>query len=103
MKNLFYYTRKEVAQPQQGDIEPRFMTIESWFNLDKVIMAVRVEGDKLAVVMDDYHEVIEEVPAFNAKGVRKGIKMQHRTHQTIITLEEEDAAKFIALTKANVE
>jgi len=103
MKNLFYYTKKEVAQPKLGDTEPRFELIESSFNINKVIITAKVEGDKFAVVLDDYHERIAEVPDYNAKGIKKGMKNKHYTHQTIIYLEEDDAAKFIALTKANVD
>ena len=103
MKNLFYYTQKQVAQPQPGDTEPRFEMIESSFNINKVIITAKVEGDKFAVVLDDYHERIGEVPDYNAKGVKKGMKNKHYTHQTIVYLDDEDAAKFIQLTKANVE
>lgn len=100
MQNQFYYKRKEILEPKDGDTEVKFEEIESSVNLDKVILTTRMPDGRLALVMDDYHDRIAEDPIYNKKKEVVGTKNRHYTHQSIIYLETEDALAFIELTKA---
>jgi hypothetical protein len=97
MKNQFYFTYREPIQPKEGDTAVLFSETQRSFNINKVVMTVR-EGDGLAIVLDDFHERIEEIPVKNAKGNITGFKNRHYTHQSVIHLEEEGANLFIKLT-----
>jgi len=97
MKNQFYFIHREPIQPKEGDTAVLFSETQRSFNINKVVMTVR-EGEGLAIVLDDYHERVEEVAIENAKGKITGYKNKHYTHQSVIHLEEKDAERFIKLT-----
>ena len=99
MNNLFYYEYKEPLEPKEGDTATLFTISKRSFNINKVIMTVE-DGDKLVIVMDDYHLRTEEVPVRNKKGGIAAYKNKTYTHQTIISLEGEDIERFKELTKA---
>ena len=98
MRNLFYYIRKELLPPKEGDTEPKYEIYPSSVNVNKVIVTVLMEDGKLALILDDYHERIEEVPVFNKQKKQTGIKNKIYTHQSTIYLSPEDAERFVKLT-----
>ena len=56
MTNQFFYTRKE------GDKE-----FTDSFNVNKVIRTVMLAEDDLLILLDDFHEITEEIPEINPK------------------------------------
>lgn len=101
MKNQFYYIRKELIPPKEGETEAKYDVYPSSINVNKVVMTVLMEDGKLAIILDDYHERIEEIPTFNKQGKQTGTKNKHYTHQSTIYLSPEDAERFTKLT--NIE
>jgi hypothetical protein len=68
------------------------------FNTDKVIRTVELEDGKRVVILDDFHERVDEVPDINIKTNKMmGVKRQRNTYQSEITLEVEDAERFKSL------
>lgn len=98
MRNLFYYIRKELLPPKEGDAEPKYEVYPSSFNVNKVVVTMLMEDGKLAVILDDYHQRVEEVPVFNKQRKQTGVKNKIYTHQSTIYLESLDAEKFVKLT-----
>lgn len=99
MKNMFVYTHKEPIQPKEGDTEIKYEISKRYFNINKVVSCYFVEEEnKLAVVLDDFHERIEEVPVRNAKGTITAYKNKPYIHQTFFYLEGEDMERYINLT-----
>lgn len=100
--NQFYYTRKELLEPKEGDTEAKFELIKSSLNVNKVIHTAEMPDGRLAVIMDDYHDRIAEDPIRNKKGEVVGTKNRHYTHQSILYLEPEDAVRFVDATAITV-
>jgi fructose-bisphosphate aldolase class 1 len=91
MRNQFFYTRKE------GDD-----VFTDSFNINKVIRTVKVEDDKLLVLLDDLHERTVEMPDISVKTNKViGTKKQRNTYQSEIYLEGDDIQRFIRLTEIN--
>jgi len=100
MSKLFYFQYKEPLQPKEGDTTTLYTISERSFNIDKVVVTVK-DGEKLVVILDDYHLRLEEVPVRNSKGTITSYKNRQYTHQTIITLDDSsDIERFIKLTNA---
>ena len=93
--NQFYYTRKEVAQPQPGDTEPRFNEGIDTFNLDKVIRSIQMDNGGRLILLDDIHERIQQVEVKNSKGKVTAIKREKDAFQSEIHLNPEDSTRFM--------
>jgi len=98
MKNMFFYTRKEPLPPKEGDTELHYREYVSSFNINKVVQAIIMEDGSTSLILDDYHERIEELPVRNKKGVVTSYRNRHYTHQSSIHLEPEDTKRFHTLT-----
>ena len=97
----FFYTRKELAQPQQGDTEPRWNEGMDSFNLDKVIRSIEMDNGGRLVLLDDLHERVRMVNVTNTKGKITGIKREKDAFQSEINLNAEDSKAFIVATAFN--
>ena len=85
MTNQFFYTRKE------GDKE-----FTDSFNVNKVIRTVMLAEDDLLILLDDFHEITEEIPEINPKTnkVIRYRKQKNIVHSEI-TLNKSDAKRFL--------
>lgn len=99
MKNMFFYTHLEPISPKEGETEVKFTEIQRAFNLNKVVLVHLMEDERVAIVLDDYHERLEEIPVYNNKGKITAYKNKAYTHQTVFYLNKEDGQRFIDLTK----
>jgi hypothetical protein len=82
--NQFVYTRTEG--------EKKF---KDSFNINKVIRSMEIEDGKRIVVLDDFHERVEQVPDINPKTNKvMGVRRERTTYQSEIYLDVEDAKKF---------
>ena len=87
MKNQFFYTATI------GDKE----YIAS-LNVNKVIRTLENDEAGLIVILDDFNERVTEQPDIDLKTNKmKGFKKVRETVQSEITLNKEDAARFINL------
>jgi hypothetical protein len=100
MKNQFFYT----VEQQSGTTEvPTVVSIMASFNVEKVIRTMEVPGDKLVVILDDFHQELVAAPdTINVK-TNKVIhnKKELTTVQSEIILEPNDKARFYNQT--NIE
>lgn len=88
--NQFFYTRKDGEKVYQDS-----------FSMDKVIRTVELEDGKRIVVLNDFHERVEQVPDINPKTNKMmGMRRERNTYQSEITLEKEDAVRFYNITSA---
>ena len=87
MKNQFFYTAII------GDKE----YIAS-LNVNKVIRTLENDEAGLIIILDDFNERVTEQPDIDLKTNKfKGMKKVRETVQSEITLNKEDAARFIKL------
>ena len=87
MKNQFFYTATI------GDKE----YIAS-LNVNKVIRTLENDEAGLIVILDDFNERVTEQPDIDLKTNKmRGFKKVRETVQSEITLNKEDAARFINL------
>jgi hypothetical protein len=87
MKNQFFYTAII------GDKE----YIAS-LNVNKVIRTLENDEAGLIIILDDFNERVTEQPDIDLKTNKmKGFKKVRETVQSEITLNKEDAARFIKL------
>lgn len=87
MKNQFFYTAII------GDKE----YIAS-LNVNKVIRTLENDEAGLIVILDDFNERVTEQPDIDLKTNKfKGMKKVRETVQSEITINKEDAARFIKL------
>ena len=87
MKNQFFYTAII------GDKE----YIAS-LNINKVIRTLENDEAGLIVILDDFNERVTEQPDIDLKTNKmKGFKKVRETVQSEITINKEDAARFIKL------
>jgi len=87
MKNQFFYTAII------GDKE----YIAS-LNINKVIRTLENDEAGLIIILDDFNERVTEQPDIDLKTNKfKGMKKVRETVQSEITLNKEDAARFIKL------
>jgi hypothetical protein len=82
----FVYTRTEGEN-----------TFTDSFNLNKVIRSVEIEDGKRVVVLDDFHERVEQVPEINPKTKAVTMKRLRDTFQSEVRLSKEDSERFIKL------
>jgi len=87
MKNQFFYTAII------GDKE----YIAS-LNVNKVIRTLENDEAGLIIILDDFNERVTEQPDIDLKTNKfKGMKKVRETVQSEITINKEDAARFINL------
>ena len=87
MKNQFFYTATI------GDKE----YIAS-LNVNKVIRTLENDEAGLIIILDDFNERVTEQPDIDLKTNKfKGMKKVRETVQSEITINKEDAARFIKL------
>jgi hypothetical protein len=87
MKNQFFYTAII------GDKE----YIAS-LNVNKVIRTLENDEAGLIIILDDFNERVTEQPDIDLKTNKfKGMKKVRETVQSEITINKEDAARFIKL------
>jgi hypothetical protein len=68
------------------------------FNTDKVIRTVELEDGKRVVILDDFHERVEQVPDINLKTNKVvGTRRERNTYQSEIHLNAEDSKRFIEM------
>jgi hypothetical protein len=65
-------------------------------NINKVIRTLANDEDGLIVILDDFHEITEEIPEINTK-TNKVIRYKKKTTvvQSEIILNKSDAEKFL--------
>lgn len=89
MKNQFFY--KAVL----GDKE-----YLASLNLNKVIRTLANDEGGLIVILDDFNERVTQQPDIDIKTNKfKGYKNVRETVQSEITLNKEDAERFVKLTE----
>jgi hypothetical protein len=92
MKNQFFYKAKI------GDKE-----YLASLNLNKVIRTLANDEDGLIVILDDFNERVTQQPDIDIKTNKfKGYKNVRETVQSEITLNKEDAERFIKLTEFDI-
>ena len=105
MKNQFFFTRRELIphKPDANDVSssippPEYKEFRDSINLDKVILTMMKDDNKLLIFMDDYHELIDTVPVMNKQGKQTSFKKEHMTVQSQVTLVGDDIERFYKLT-----
>jgi hypothetical protein len=89
MKNQFFYTAII------GDKE----YIAS-LNINKVIRTLENDEGGLIIILDDFNERVMEQPDIDLKTNKfKGMKKVRETVQSEITINKEDAERFVKITK----
>lgn len=96
MKNQFFYKIKVQAGTAEA---PEEQTVIASFNINKIIRSMEIPGDRLVVILDDFHEDIVTQPnQINPKTNRIIVgKKEKVIVQSELTLEPEDKARFIKL------
>lgn len=94
-KNQFTYTRREALAPKEGEEGPQFRDFIDSFDINRVIRTVATEDDRLALILDDTHERIQnEVPVYSNSGKQTGTKSIRFTYQSEIFLSPEDSIRY---------
>ena len=89
MKNQFFY------KATIGDKE-----YLASLNLNKVIRTLATDNEELIVILDDFNERVTQQPDIDIKTNKmKGYKSVRETVQSEITLNKEDAQRFLELTE----
>ena len=87
MKNQFFYTATIADKEFKASL-----------NINKVIRTLENDEAGLIVILDDFNERVTEQPDIDLKTNKfKGIKKVRETVQSEITINKEDAARFIKL------
>jgi hypothetical protein len=87
MKNQFFYTAIIADKEYIASL-----------NINKVIRTLENDEAGLIVILDDFNERVTEQPDIDLKTNKfKGIKKVRETVQSEITLNAEDAKRFINL------
>lgn len=89
MKNQFFYTASFEGKEYKASL-----------NLNKVIRSMSNDEGGLIVILDDFNERVTQQPDIDLKTNKfKGYKNVRETVQSEITLNKEDAERFIRLTE----
>lgn len=89
MKNQFFY------KATIGDKE-----YLASLNLNKVIRTLATDEEGLIVILDDFNERVTQQPDIDFKTNKmKGFKNVRETVQSEITLNKQDAERFVKLTE----
>jgi hypothetical protein len=94
MKNQFYYTRKEPISPKEGETETMFKEFRDSFNVEKILRTWETDDGRILVILHDIHERLQEIPMFNKKGEKTGMKKERITLQSEIYLSKEDGERL---------
>ncbi len=87
MKNQFFYTAVIADKEFKASL-----------NINKVIRSLTNEDGSLIVILDDFNERVTQQPDIDLKTNKmKGFKSVRETVQSEITLNAEDAKRFINL------
>jgi hypothetical protein len=89
MRNQFFYTAKIGEKEYVASL-----------NLNKVIRTLATDEGGLIVILDDFNERVTQQPDIDPRTNKfKGMRNVRETVQSEITLNAEDAQKFIKLTE----
>lgn len=87
MKNQFFYTAIIADKEYIASL-----------NINKVIRTLENDEAGLIIILDDFNERVTEQPDIDLKTNKfKGMKKVRETVQSEITINKEDAARFIKL------
>jgi hypothetical protein len=87
MKNQFFYTAVIADKEYIASL-----------NINKVIRTLENDEAGLIIILDDFNERVTEQPDIDTKTNKfKGMKKVRETVQSEITLNKEDAERFIKL------
>jgi len=87
MKNQFFYTAVIADKEYIASL-----------NINKVIRPLENDEAGLIIILDDFNERVTEQPDIDTKTNKfKGMKKVRETVQSEITLNKEDAQRFIKL------
>jgi hypothetical protein len=87
MKNQFFYTAVIADKEYIASL-----------NVNKVIRTLENDEAGLIIILDDFNERVTEQPDIDTKTNKfKGMKKVRETVQSEITLNKEDAQRFIKL------
>ena len=87
MKNQFFYTATIADKEYIASL-----------NINKVIRTLENDEAGLIIILDDFNERVTEQPDIDTKTNKfKGMKKVRETVQSEITLNKEDAERFIKL------
>jgi hypothetical protein len=87
MKNQFFYTAVIADKEYIASL-----------NVNKVIRTLENDEAGLIIILDDFNERVTEQPDIDTKTNKfKGMKKVRETVQSEITLNKEDAERFIKL------
>src|SRR6185436_16280952 len=89
--NQFYYTRREMLQPEHRDTEPKFIDLIDSFALDYVVRSISTENGERLVILDDFREFNQEIDLKSSKGNSKGKGVKRVSAQSEIYLSKEDS------------
>jgi hypothetical protein len=96
MKNQFFYVRKQVIPPVEGETEVKYETFLDSFNVNLVIRSMHLDDGRRLVLLSDIHERTTEVPDINLRtNKQQGTKKVRNTFQSEIYLEVDDAKRFL--------
>lgn len=99
MKNQFFYTIEH--QTSEGESIKTKKTLSS-FNMDKVIRSMEIPTGELIVILDDFHNEVQQNNTVNPNTNKLIIgKKETVVVQSEIKLSVEDKGRFFALT--NIE
>lgn len=89
MRNQFFYTANIGQKEYVASL-----------NLNKVIRTLATDEGGLIVILDDFNERVTQQPDIDPRTNKfKGMRNVRETVQSEITLNAEDAQKFIKLTE----
>jgi hypothetical protein len=96
MKNQFFYKIKVQTGTEK---EPKEDIIIGSFNINKVVRSIGLPGDRLLVVLDDFHEEIVTQPnQINPRTNRVIVgKKEKAVVHSELELEPEDKERFMNL------
>lgn len=105
MKNQFFYTITQTvanSAPDRANDEPIELKTLASFNMDKVIRSMEISSGELIVILDDFHNEVQQNNTVNPNTNKLIIgKKETVVVQSEIKLSVEDKGRFFSLT--NIE
>ena len=99
MKNQFFYTIEYNSGTEEV---PKILKTIASFNMDKVIRSMEIPSGELIVILDDFHNEVQQNNTINPKTNKLIIgKKETVVVQSEIKLSEEDKGRFFSQT--NIE
>ena len=105
MKNQFFFKYQQpVEAPMINGKEqpPVFKELMQSFNLDKVLTSIETPTGR-TIIMDHVHERSETVPVYNKKREKIGEKQVKGLFQTEFSINHEESAKYMKVTRNNAD